>query len=71
MKTICTIALRSVRYTPTARSLPQRKALAPVIYSPQCSRYFSAEAVPNPESTEMAPKFELKTPKGTKDCELL
>lgn len=68
MKTICTVISRSARSLTITRFRQSSKVL-PVVEFTQKPRYFSAEKPFGSETSEMAPKFELKTPKGTKDCE--
>jgi hypothetical protein len=71
MKTICTAISRSARSLTITRFQQSSKVLLPIIEFAQYPRYFSAERPFGSETLEMAPKFELKTPKGTKDCEPL
>jgi hypothetical protein len=71
MKTIWTIPFRSIRSS-QFRSLCQKQSfLCPVVVARPLSQALSAEIAFSKETSEMAPKFELKTPKGTKDCESL
>jgi hypothetical protein len=71
MKRICVPILRSVR---APQSVTFRKATAlPSVatnYSP-FPRHFSTISDTGRDKGYMAPKFELKTPKGTKDCEYM
>ena len=71
MKTIYTIILRSVQPLAIARFRQPSRVLLPTAEFAQYRRYFSAERTFGIETSEMAPKFELKTPKGTKDCEAI
>jgi hypothetical protein len=71
MKTIWKIPIRSV-WSSQFRSLRQKQIfLCPVVVVRPLSWGVSAETASGKETFEMAPKFELKTPKGTKDCESL
>jgi hypothetical protein len=71
MKTIWTTPIRSIRLSPF-RSLRQKQIfLRPVVVTRPLSQAGSAETASSKETSEMAPKFELKTPKGTKDCKSL
>jgi hypothetical protein len=71
MKTIWKLPFRSIRSS-QIRSLRQTRIfLRPVVVARPLSQAVSAELVSSKETSEMAPKFELKTPKGTKDCKSL
>ncbi len=71
MKTIWTFPIRSIRSS-HSRSLRHTRAfLNPIVVASQRIQASSAGPALSTESPEMAPKFELKTPKGTKDCESL
>lgn len=69
------IRLQSIRSTRSLRFLPLRPV--PKSFSPHStpitySRSSSQQVLGQTEDADMAPKgqkFELKTPKGTKDCE--
>jgi type II secretory pathway component PulJ len=68
MKTIWTVPIRSIRSS-QFRSLRQKQIfLRPVVVARPLSQ---AETASSRETSEMPPRFELKTPKGTKDCESL
>ena len=71
MKTIYTVILRSAQPLAIARFRQPSRVLLPTAEFAQYRRYFSAERTFGIETSEMAPKFELKTPKGTKDCEAI
>jgi len=70
MKAIWTIPIRSIRSSPF-RSLRQKQIFLRLVVVRRLSQAGSAETASSKETSEMAPKFELKTPKGTKDCESL
>ena len=69
MKTIWRFSIRSIRSSKFISIHQTRVFLQPVVVARPLSQTFSAAPVPSIETSEMAPKFELKTPKGTKDCE--
>jgi hypothetical protein len=71
MKKNWTLPLRSIRSS-QSRGLRQTPVfLQTILVARPLSHAVSAELASNKETSEMAPKFELKTPKGTKDCESL
>lgn len=71
MKAIWTLPLRSIRSSQFRSLRHSRVFLRPFLSTNTTSRAFSKEPDSGSEIPEMAPKFELKTPKGTKDCESL
>jgi hypothetical protein len=71
MKKNWTLPLRSIRSS-QFRGLRQTSVfLQTLLVTRPLSHAVSAEPASNKETSEMAPKFELKTPKGTKDCKSL
>jgi hypothetical protein len=70
MKTTWTFLFRSVRSSRFGSLPPLSGCARPGAISTFQYRSVSEEAYHNLDSWNMAPKFELKTPKGTKDCEL-
>jgi hypothetical protein len=74
MKAIRLQSIRSARSLQFPRIRPYSIRLPPQPTFISCSRTLSHTVLERTEGIDMAPKgekFELKTPKGTKDCESL
>jgi hypothetical protein len=71
MKTIWTLPFISRRFSQIKSLRQTRIFLRPVVGARLLSQAVFAESASSRETSDMAPKFELKTPKGTKDCKSL